>query len=164
MGDVVALSKTKKETAVEVDVSYEIETKSDYDTARFDLYELGKIEKEIAESFESEIKEAYAAHKVLVKEKTDAIAPVLEKEIELKGKMLDFILINPDVKDGVREDTKIKVTDILRLAAAILAGEVPPEAILPNEKFIGEKAKALGENLGYPGVDVYKEKVIINKL
>ncbi len=162
MGQVVELKK--QDLAAEVNVFYEIESKQDYDMARVDLYELGRIEKEIAESFELEIKEAYAAHKSLVKEKTDAIAPVLEKEIELRGKMLDFVLINPDVKDGVREDTKIKVTDVLRLAAAVLAGEVPPESILPNEKFIGEKAKALGENLGYPGVDVYKEKVIINKL
>ena len=51
MGQVVELKKQDLATAV--DVSYEIETKSDYDTARFDLYELGKIEKEIAESFES---------------------------------------------------------------------------------------------------------------
>ena len=162
MGQVVELKK--QDLATEVNVFYEIESKQDYDMARVDLYELGRIEKEIAESFELVIKEAYAAHKAIVKEKTDAIAPVLEKEIELKGKMLDFVLINPEVKDGVREDTKIKVTDVLRLAAAVLAGEVPPEAILPNEKFIGEKAKALGENLGYPGVDVYIEKVIVNRL
>ena len=162
MGTVVKFEK--QDIAAYFDISYEINTKSDYDKSRIDLYELGRIEKEIAESLEPRIKEAYAAHKALVKEKTNAIAPVLEKEIELKGRMLDFILINPEVKEGVREDTKIKVTDVLRLAAAVLAGEVPPEAILPNEKFIGEKAKALGENLGYPGVDVYIEKVIVNRL
>ncbi|MHB1546128.1 MAG: hypothetical protein ACYCSB_01240 [bacterium] len=161
MGTVITL---KKEEPAYIDVFYEISTKADYDRSRFDLYELGRIEKEIAESFEPEIKNAYAAHKSLVKEKTEAIAPIVEKETELKGKMLDFVLINPDVKDGVREDTKIKVVDIMSLVKAVLSGEVPPEAILPNEKFIAEKAKALGENLLWPGVDVYIEKVIVNRL
>lgn len=160
-----AVVKLKKENTYDlIDISYGIETKVDYDNARIDLYELGKIEKEIAGEFEPAIKEAYAKHKELVKEKTEAIVPVVEKETELKGKMLDFILLNPDVKDGVREDVKAKVTDIIALAKAVIAGDVPPEALLANEKFIGEKAKALGENLGYPGVDVYRDKVIINKL
>ncbi len=167
MGTVVSLKceePLSAAKAIEIDVAYEIETKQDYDKARLDLYELGRIEKEIEASHEPAVKEAAAKHKNLVKMRDTAIKPYEDGIQEIKGRMLDFVLLHPEVTDGVQKNTKIKVTDIIELIKAVAAGDVPAEALIPNEKFILEKARGLKDNLGYPGIDVYEEKSIINRL
>ena len=167
MGTVVSLKCEESipaAEAIEVDIAYEIETKQDYDKARLDLYELGRIEKEIEASHEPAVKEAAAKHKNLVKMRDAAIKPYEDDIHELKGKMLGFVLLHPNITAGVWKRTKIKITDIMELIKAVAAGDAPVEALIPNEKFILEKARGLKENLEYPGIDVYEEKSIINRL
>lgn len=44
---------------------------------------------------------------------------------------------------------------LLLLARAVLAGKVPPEAIEPNAKLIGNQAKQFNTSLSWPGVYVF---------
>lgn len=59
---------------------------------------------------------------------------------------------------ATRELWKCEVTDVMALVKAVAAGEVPSEAILPNDKYLGQTARALKSNLRWPGVRVWSEE------
>lgn len=50
-----------------------------------------------------------------------------------------------------------EVVDFQALVTAVAAGEVPLDAILPNEAWLTKTAKALQKNMQYPGVAVKSE-------
>ena len=62
-----------------------------------------------------------------------------------------------------RTDWKAEVTNIEALIAAVASGTVPAEALLPNEKYIGQTARALKLALKWPGVRVWSVEVPINR-
>jgi hypothetical protein len=51
-----------------------------------------------------------------------------------------------------------EVTDFAALVTACAAGEVPLEALLPNDKLLGQTARALKTAMRWPGVRVIEEK------
>jgi len=56
-----------------------------------------------------------------------------------------------------RETWKAEVTDVKALARAILAGQVPQEAITGNTVFIGQQVRSLKASLKWPGVRTWAE-------
>lgn len=64
---------------------------------------------------------------------------------------------------GFRTDWKAEVTDFSKLVRAVADGVVPLEALLPNDKVIGQAAKALKKNLNWPGVSVKDVEVPVNR-
>lgn len=51
-----------------------------------------------------------------------------------------------------RTTWRAEVTDLKALAAAVLAGTVPAEAIVANDKYLGQVAKSLKGSVNWPGV------------
>lgn len=62
-----------------------------------------------------------------------------------------------------RTDWKADVTDFQRLVVAVAEGKVPLDALLPNDKVIGQAARALKKNLNWPGVTVRDVEVPVNR-
>lgn len=56
-----------------------------------------------------------------------------------------------------RKAWKAQVTDIKALARAVLAGQVPEQALQGNEVFLGQQARSLKEAMRWPGVKVWAE-------
>ncbi len=50
-----------------------------------------------------------------------------------------------------------RVTNIAALVTAVASGEVPMDALLPNEPWLNKTASALRMNMKYPGVEVWDE-------
>lgn len=72
----------------------------------------------------------------------------------------------PEGPQGVsfRENWKIdSLVNMSLLVAAANSGKVPIEALMPNEKFLNQMAKALKDKLNYPGVTVKCEKVVASR-
>ncbi len=63
-----------------------------------------------------------------------------------------------------REYWKWKVDDKEALKRAWIEGRIPEEVFIVNEKFVGGKVRDLKTLLGYPGIAVYSEKVLIQKV
>lgn len=53
---------------------------------------------------------------------------------------------------------KAEVVDFAALVTACASGDVPLEAVLPNEKLLGQTARALKGALRWPGVRVYEDR------
>lgn len=53
---------------------------------------------------------------------------------------------------------RAEVTDLAALVTACASGDVPLEAVLPNEKLLGQTARALKGALRWPGVRVYEDR------
>lgn len=71
-------------------------------------------------------------------------------------------LLEPPVSKtkGVAKVTyySARVTDLAALVTAVAAGEVPLDAILPNQAWLDRTAKALRQSMKYPGVQVVNEE------
>ena len=59
-----------------------------------------------------------------------------------------------------RDNWKSRVVDIKALARGVVDGTVPTMAILPNQAFLDNQAKASKGEIKYPGVQTYSEKVV----
>lgn len=66
----------------------------------------------------------------------------------------------PPKAEGISTRTtySAEVTDIDALIAAVAAGTVPRETLQVNQKFLNQMARALKQNLAYPGVRVVATK------
>lgn len=64
---------------------------------------------------------------------------------------------------GFRVDWKAEVTDFAKLVKAVADGVVPLDALLPNDKVIGQAARALKKNLNWPGVTVKDVEIPVNR-
>jgi hypothetical protein len=62
-----------------------------------------------------------------------------------------------------REYWKWKIEDAKALKQAWIEGRIPEEVFIVNEKFVGGKVRDLKTLLGYDGICVYSEKVLIQK-
>lgn len=71
-------------------------------------------------------------------------------------------LARPASPKGIsyRERRFAVVTDLPTLVAAVAAGTVPIQALLPNQAFLDNQARALGTALVFPGVSVGTEKIV----
>ena len=58
---------------------------------------------------------------------------------------------------SIRNIIKFEVTDLRALVKAVAAGQVPIEAIKPNDVVIGAQARSLRLSLRWPGVRVWAE-------
>ena len=58
---------------------------------------------------------------------------------------------------SIRNIIKFEVTDLRALVKAVAAGQVPIEAIKPNDVVIGAQARSLRLSLHWPGVRVWAE-------
>ena len=58
---------------------------------------------------------------------------------------------------SIRNIIKFEVTDLRALVKAVAAGQVPVEAIKPNDVVIGAQARSLRLSLHWPGVRVWAE-------
>lgn len=58
---------------------------------------------------------------------------------------------------AIRTTWKARVVDVKALVAAVASGAVPMAAIIPNEVFLGQQARALKAECKYPGVQVFEE-------
>ena len=69
------------------------------------------------------------------------------------------------VAEGIsyRTSYRAEVTDMKALLAGVLAGTVPAEAIVANEKFLGASARALKSAMNWPGVRVVAEKTVAGR-
>jgi len=54
-----------------------------------------------------------------------------------------------------------RVTDLLALVKAVAAGKVPIQAIEPNTSFLNAQARSFKGQLGWPGVTVEGQKVLV---
>lgn len=61
---------------------------------------------------------------------------------------------------STRKTYKCKVIDLKALARAVVAGKVPVDYILPNQKALDARAKADGTTLNIPGCVSYEDVVI----
>jgi len=55
---------------------------------------------------------------------------------------------------------RAEVFDLMALLNAVVAGVVPTEAILPNDKYLSQTARALKDAMKWPGVRVLSEDVL----
>ena len=69
------------------------------------------------------------------------------------------VTLPPPKLEGVsiRKIVKFEVVDMKALVKAIAAGQVPVEAVLPNNVVIGAQARSLKMALRWPGIRVYEE-------
>lgn len=58
---------------------------------------------------------------------------------------------------AIRTTWKAQAVDLKALVAGVAAGTVPMAAILPNDVFLGQQARALKAECKYPGVRVWEE-------
>jgi hypothetical protein len=61
-----------------------------------------------------------------------------------------------------RTDWKAEVVGMMDLARAVAAGQVPIDALLPNDKYLGQTARALKSSMRWPGVRVWSVEVPVN--
>ena len=61
---------------------------------------------------------------------------------------------------STRQIWKAEVNDLSALIKAVAAGEVPPEALLPNTAYLGQTARALKSAMRWPGVRVWAEETL----
>lgn len=59
-----------------------------------------------------------------------------------------------------RDNWKSRVVDLRALARGVAEGTVPATAILPNQAFLDNQARASKGEIKYPGVQTYSEKVV----
>jgi hypothetical protein len=76
-------------------------------------------------------------------------APVVVVRSETKAAGISF-----------RENWKSRCIDIKALARGVADGTVPAMAILPNQSFLDNQARASKGEIKYPGVQTYSEKVV----
>ena len=69
------------------------------------------------------------------------------------------VTLPPPKLEGVsiRKIVKFEVVDMKALVKAIAAGQVPVEAVLPNNVVIGAQARSLKMALRWPGIRVWEE-------
>ncbi|MDZ4342197.1 MAG: hypothetical protein U1E51_07125, partial [Candidatus Binatia bacterium] len=58
---------------------------------------------------------------------------------------------------------KFEVMDLKALLLAVAKGEVPIQALQPNEVFIGQQVRSLRDAFRYPGVKAWPEKSISSR-
>jgi hypothetical protein len=72
------------------------------------------------------------------------------------------VVVRSNVPKGfgqfTRKTWKFEVTDMMALVKAVAAGQVPLNAIQANTVFLGNQARALNENMKFPGVKVWAER------
>lgn len=61
-----------------------------------------------------------------------------------------------------RTDWKAEVVSLMDLAKAVVAGQIPAEAIMGNEKYISQTARALKSSMRWPGVRVWSVDTPVN--
>lgn len=76
-------------------------------------------------------------------------APVVVVKSETKAAGVSF-----------RDNWKARVNDLRALARGVADGTVPAMAILPNQSFLDNQARASKGEIKYPGVQSYAEKVV----
>lgn len=76
-------------------------------------------------------------------------APVVIVQSETKAAGISF-----------RDNWKSRVVDVRALARGVADGTVPAMAILPNQSFLDNQARASKGEIKYPGVQTYSEKVV----
>lgn len=58
---------------------------------------------------------------------------------------------------SIRKVVKFRVADVNALIQGVARGQVPREAVIPNDVFLGQQARSLRTSLRYPGVEVWEE-------
>jgi hypothetical protein len=64
---------------------------------------------------------------------------------------------------STRTTYRAEVTDVDALIAAVAAGKVPKQALIPNEKFLNEQARSYKSALNWPGVKVVEDQGISSR-
>lgn len=101
---------------------------------------------------EERLREAEHVEKHLGREAADAllddpvVAPVISIEPVTKGAGV-----------SMPKTYSAKVTDFRKFLEGILAGKIPINAVVADTKFLNNQARALKENLNYPGVELVIE-------
>ena len=73
--------------------------------------------------------------------------------IEQASQPLPLVLEAPPRTAGIsaRETWEAECVDLKELARAVGAGEAPLKAVLPNQKFLDQHARAMGDQFRVPG-------------
>lgn len=142
------------------------------------------LRKEAADVFDPVVRTAYAAHKAAVAAKKKIDGPLAEAQEHLTNQIATWMdaeraareaeaalealeagedaALDEDLAVSVEGQTvratwSAEVTDVMALVKAIADGTVTPEAIVPNTKFLNQMARAMRENLKWPGVRAVKK-------
>lgn len=151
------------------------------------------VMKKADEFFDPTIKRTNEAHKEAVKMKKTAVTPLeqavrivspaiakyqfdvqekarkdqekLNKEAEKKGFSAPAVAPAPPKIDGIstRESWTAEVESFPDLVKAVCARKVPLMALSPNESFLKQQARAMKDQLNYPGVKVKKIVSAVNR-
>lgn len=117
---------------------------------------------------EAEAAEALRKEREALEKKAEKMAAKgqVEKAAETLAQSMSMptavVAPEPERAAGIsfRDNWKAEVTDLRALVEAVAAGKVPLRALEASEKFLGAQAKALREEMNYPGVRVYKDRVV----
>jgi len=92
-----------------------------------------------------------------------------ERAEEIRENVLSIpvpiVQIEPPKLVGVafRAVWKFEVVSLMDLAKAVVAGQVPQDAIIENEEYLGQTARALKLSMRWPGVRVWSVETPVNR-
>jgi hypothetical protein len=104
--------------------------------------------------------EAIAAAAALEKQGTPEAKAEAEKIMAAPVDIPQVVVKSVVPKGGgsfTRDNWKAEVTNIKALARAVLAGQVPEQALMGNTVFLGQQARSLKKGMAWPGVRVWAD-------
>lgn len=112
--------------------------------------------------------EARAAGDLAAAKAAEAEASRKAAMAEKREEKADVVALAPVAVEAAPEAVGIsyrttysaEVIDLKALLAGVLAGTVPAEAVMANEKFLGASARALKTAMNWPGVRVVAKKTV----
>lgn len=160
-----------------------------YRNATEALVSVKSLRKQIASVFDPAIKSANDAHKRVIALKKQAESGLIEAETYLKGQIATYqdvleslnkaaadsvlttgqseSLVLPPERQAPEDDNvstriiwKWRVTDMMAFVKAVANGDIPLEAVVPNEVFINNEVGRRRSALGYPGIEAFPKRSI----
>lgn len=111
---------------------------------------------------EAEARRAQEVERLAAAGETVAAAAVAAEPLEVPA-----VFVPPSVPHvsgiSARKTYRAVVTDLLALVAAVASRRVPKEALLANQPFLNAQARDQKQALGWPGVAVEEEQVVVTR-
>lgn len=146
-----------------------VKNQQDYDVAIHRIATLRSMEDKIREYWKPQIDSAYKTHKELCKRRDEMLKPILNVKIKIQEsinkytasrKAIESKKTENNIQTIIQEKKVVEVVNLAELVAAVAAGRLPSDVVLPNMKKLQEIAELTND---IPGCTVRVEKQTIVK-
>jgi hypothetical protein len=146
------IDRAEIETVLQKADACAITTAAHYEAAGVFLREVKAAGDRITTACAPMVDSAHKAHKAALAFRAEALAPLMDAERILKGKIAAYSQEPPKVEGvSLRKGWAFRIVD---------AAKIPRKYLVPDEKAIGGVVKALGQQARIPGVEVYRDTTV----